>query len=170
MSKTLNSDTANKIIKNLNAEITALLNAEETNRTYSYSPGETPIKPEYSFAETQRQIDNLRSQVAKLRHAINVFNVNTPLEKNRVGSITIDEALNKMSVLNGEKKRLYEMLRIPETERTRSYGRGEADIVCRNFNIDEVRKRYDSVCSELMDIQQAINIANLTYTFEVEDF
>ncbi len=162
----MNSDYANKTIKNLQAEIDSLLQAEAVNRTYSYGVSEKPVIPEYSFADTQERLGVLRRRIAVLRHAINRFNITTRVQD---FDMTVDEALGYMSMLNAEKKRLYAMLQIPEQARERAYGSREADFVCRNFDIGEVQAEYDRVSDELMRIQQSINIANLTIPFEVED-
>lgn len=161
----LNSDTANKLIKNYTAEISALWEAESRNSMYSYSVGEEPVIPAYSFAETQTQIHAFQAKILKLRHAVSVFNSGKTLPEY---GCTLDEAIGRMSLLNAEKKRLYDLLQIPEKQRSRSYGSREADITCRNFDAAEVRAAYDKVVQDLMEIQQAINIANLTETFEVD--
>ncbi len=161
----MNSDYANKTIKNLQAEIDSLLQTESLNRTYSYGVSEQPEIPEYSFTDTQARLGILRKKIALLRHAINRFNVTTKVQD---FDMTVDEALGYMSMLNTEKKRLYDMLRIPEKARERTYGSREADFVCRNFDVAQVQEEYDRVSEELLRIQQAINIANLTVNFEVD--
>jgi len=161
----LNSDTANKLIKNCDAEIAALLDAESKNSTYSYSVGEEPVVPAYSFSDTQEKIHGYQNQIAKLRHAVALFNSGKFLPEY---GCTLDEAIGRMSRMNAEKNRLYALLQIPEKQRSRTYGSREADITCRNFDAAEVRAAYDKVSQDLMEIQQAINIANLTETFEVD--
>lgn len=161
----MNSDYANKTIKNLQAEIDSLLQTESLNRTYSYGVSEQPEIPEYNFTDTQARLGILRKKIALLRHAINRFNVTTKVQD---FDMTVDEALGYMSMLNTEKKRLYDMLRIPEKARERTYGSREADFVCRNFDVAQVQEEYDRVSEELLRIQQAINIANLTVNFEVD--
>jgi len=160
----MNSDFANKTIKNLRAEEATLLQAETRDRTYSYAASEQPQIPPYSFPETQRRLAEIRGKIAAIRHAVNKFNINTKLDGY---DMTVDEALGRMSLLHGEKNRLYGMLQIPEKARSREYGSKEADYICRNFDIAEVQAAYDAVCEELMKLQQAINIANLTVEFEV---
>lgn len=161
----MNSDYANKTIKNLQAEIDSLLQNEELGKTYSYGISEKPVIPDYSFSATQEKLEVLRTKIAILRHAINVFNITTKVCD---FDITVDEALGRMSMLNAEKKRLYALLQIPEQRRQREYGSREADIICRNFNVAEVQEEYNKVIDELMKLQQAINIANLTVEFDVE--
>lgn len=161
----LNSDTANKLIKNLQSEIETLLQAESRDCTYSHTPSESPIIPKYSFAATQDRLEELRGKVAALRHAVNRFNVET-----RVNGfdLTVDEALGYMSRLNEEKRRLYRLTQIPEVTRTRGYGSKEPDLIHRNFNSDEIQAAYKATCDQLMRIQQAINVANLTVEFDVD--
>lgn len=161
----MNSDYANKTIKNLSSEIETVLQAEKEGKTYSYGISEKPIIPEYSFSETQQKLAELNGKIAKIRHAINVFNITTKI---RDFDITVDEALGRMSNLFCEKKRLYALLQIPEQSRVRAYGSKEPDITQRNFNIDDVQAEYDRVSDELLRIQQAINVANLTIEFDVD--
>ena len=161
----LTSDTANKTIKNLQAEMDAVLAYESQSRTYSHGPTENPIVPAYDFNETETKLDAIRGKIAVLKHAVNRFNMETIVPGL---NITVDEALGRMAWLHSQKKRLYNMLQIPETGRQRAYGGREPDITHRNFDPVPVKARYDEVCQELMDVQQAINIANLTVTFEVD--
>lgn len=160
----LNSDTANKLIKNLQSEIETLLQAESRDCTYSHSPSESPIIPKYSFADTQAKLEELRGKVAALRHAVNRFNIETKVNG---FDMTVDEALGYMSRLNEEKRRLYRLTQIPEVTRTRGFGGKEPDLVHRNFDAGEVQAAYKETCENLMRIQQAINVANLTVEFEV---
>lgn len=162
----LNSDTANKMIKNLKAQEAAIIAAEERDKTYSFAPDEKPRVPKYSFEETQAKLQELRGKISALRHAINRHNVETHLPD--LGNITVDEALSRMHDLNEDKKRLFALLGVPEETRCRSYGSREPDIVCRNFNVDLVQKEYDRTCEELLMVQQAINMSNMTDTFEVD--
>lgn len=161
----MNSDYANKTIRNLQAEVDTILQAESRDKTYSYAVSEKSQIPHYDFIETQEKLGELRSKIAVIRHAINKFNIEAHLVDS---PLTVDEALGRMSLLHVEKKRLYVLLQVPEKTREHVYGSKEADYVCRNFNIDDVQKEYDRVCDELMQLQQAINIANLTIEFDVD--
>jgi len=161
----MNPDFANKTIKNLQAEVDALLQEESVSKTYSYSASEQPQIPPYNFAETQKKLGELRGKIATIRHALNRFNVKTKVPGY---DMTVDEALGQMSLLHKDKQRFQEMSRIPEKNRTREFGSKDADYVCRNFNVDEVKAAYASTSEQLMRIQQAINIVNLTKEFEVD--
>jgi len=163
----VNSDTANKMIKQLYAEEETILNAEKNGKTYSYTFNETPEVPDYDFNDTQAKLHEIRGKIAHLKHAINTFNITTYITIYGKDDLTVDQALFQMSVLNSEKKRLYSLLQIPEKQRSRGFNSKEADFTQRNFDIADVRKEYDRVCKELMDIQQAINSANLMHYFKI---
>lgn len=160
----LNSDSANKIIKHLQSEADMLLQAERRDCTYSHTPSESPIIPTYSFTDTQAKLKALRDKIAALRHAVNRFNVETMVDG---FDLTVDEALGYMSRLNEEKRRLHNLISIPEVTRTRGLGGKEPDLVHRNFDANEVQAAYKATCKELMLIQQAINVVNLTKEFEI---
>jgi len=161
----MNSDYANKTIKNLQAEIDSILQEEANTRTYSHAASEKPVITPYSFADTQKKLGELRHKIAVIRHAVKKFNIRTKLPGY---DKTVDEGLGYMSMLHIEKKRLYAMTQIPDVDRTRSYGSKEADYVHRNFDLAEVQRAYKNVCDELMRIQQAINTVNLTKEFDVD--
>lgn len=161
----MNSDTASKLIKNLQSEIDMLLQSEKRDCTYSHTPSEAPVIPEYNFADTQKRLEELRGNMAALRHAINRFNIETRIPG---FDITVDEALGRMSRLNEDKRRLSRLASIPDVARSREYGSKEPDLVHRNFNSDEVQAAYKETCDQLMRIQQAINVANLTIEFDVD--
>ena len=161
----INSDYANKIIRNLQSEMSSLLEAEQRDCTYSHAPNEKPVIPQYDFQNTQQRLSELRRKIAVLRHAINGFNITTKLSG---FDMTVDEGLGYMSILNLEKKRLHNLSIVPETARRREYGSKEPDIVHRNFDMEAVQAAYKETCNELMRIQQAVNIANLTEEFEVD--
>ncbi len=93
----MNSDYANKTIKNLQAEVDALLQAESLNRTYSYGVSEQPVIPAYSFKDTQAKLDVLRKKIAALRHEINRFIVTTKVQ---YFDLTVYEGLGYMTLIN----------------------------------------------------------------------
>lgn len=161
----MNSDYANKMLKDVQLTLDSVLEEENRNKTYSYTTSEKPVIPAYDFLETQKKLTVLRKKIAVLKHAINRFNAETKLKGY---DITMDEALGRMSMLHYEKKRLNALLSIPETQRERMFRGTDADYICRNFNIEDVKNEYAIVKDELIRLQQAINLANLTEEFEVD--
>ena len=162
----VNSDTANKLAKNLSMEIERINQNENESLTYRYAPDETPIIPEYNFMETQKLMAEKNQELAHIRHAIANFNQNTTV-KAAGKTWTIDEALARMRYLQTRKTKLNEMLTIQAISRTSGIGNRQPEIIRRNFDKTEVQMAYDSITSQLMELQSAVNTANLTLNFEV---
>lgn len=163
----VNSDTAHKILKNTQSEVERILGTERENRTYAHSPNEEPIRVNYSFEETQTELEALNGKIGRIKHAIGLFNQTTEIEVEGE-KMTIDEALSQMKWLNSRKKDLDSMLAIPEVQRQNTYGNKLPDIVHRNFDAKAVQATYERISNKLIATQQAINIANLTVMFEIE--
>ena len=71
------SAEANKLLRKLNDERTALLDKEMQNRVFVAATVENleDARPAYSYAETQEKLAALDEQIRKLKHAINRFNL-----------------------------------------------------------------------------------------------
>ena len=105
----VNSDTANKLAKNLSMEINRINQHENDSLTYGHAPDETPIVPEYNFLETHKLLEKKNQELAHIRHAIANFNQNTTI--NAAGKVwTIDEALAQMRYLHNSYIMLIDML------------------------------------------------------------
>ena len=70
------SAQANKLLKKLNDEYTALLDKETRSRDFRAAMGEDveSVRPVYDYAETQIRLTELEAKIRKLKHAINIFN------------------------------------------------------------------------------------------------
>lgn len=160
----MNCDTANKMVRRIKSDLDALLHKEAKVSTYSYLSDEDPLVPEYNFQDTQDKISEYTRQIVALKHAINQFNVSTTIAE--IG-LTIDGALVRMAILNNEKMRLDRMRNVQDMTRATTM-RGISEYTKRNYEVEDVEKRYCEVCDEIMLIQQGINMANLVRTFEVD--
>lgn len=160
----MNCDSANKMVKQLQADKLAIQSKETQDSSYSYLNGETPEKPEYDFAETQAALRQYDDKIIKLKHAINVFNCTTQLEGL---DMTIDAALVRMAMLSNEKNKLNSMRTAQKKSRITTL-RGVSEFTELNYAVEDAQARYEEISKELLAIQQALNIANLTKTFEVD--
>lgn len=160
----MNCDSANKMVKQLQADKLALQAKEAQDSSYSYLNGETPEKPEYDFAATQETLRQYDDKIIKLKHAINVFNCTTQLEGL---DMTIDAALVRMAMLSNEKNKLNSMRTAQKKSRITTL-RGVSEFTELNYAVEDAQARYEEISKELLAIQQALNIANLTKTFEVD--
>lgn len=160
----MNCDAANKMVRQLQSERDALIRIESETSTYSYLAGEDPVVTEYDFKAVDARLRELTNQIASIKHAINIFNTSTELPE--IG-LTIDGALVKMTMLNSDRSRLDRMRHVQKKTRSGSLSRGVSEYTERNYDSEDVEKKYQETCTELITIQQAIDMANLTRTFEV---
>lgn len=162
----LNSDTANKFVKQLNKARSTLLYQESQVNTYSFLQGEEPFVPNYDFAETQMKLDQLSKAITTLKHAINMFNTTTELPG--LG-ITVDMALVELPILTANVSRLENMAQMLEKTRTTNIAAKAAEYTCRNFSAEEAAKACTAARERLVAIQQGLNTVNMTESFEVDD-
>ena len=165
MKITMNCDSANKLVKSLTADRESLLVRERNTAKFTSTTADRENdRPEYDFRKTQEELDFLAEKIFALKHAINVFNTTTVLS----AGYTIDEALVRMAVLSEKKRRFEAMRNEPEKHRAVISSSGVPEYVFRNYTIEEVENEYRKTNDELVELQQALNIANLTKTFEVD--
>lgn len=67
------SAQANKLLKKLNDEYSALLDKEQRSRDFRAAMGEDveSVRPAYDYAETQARLAELEGKIRALKHAIN---------------------------------------------------------------------------------------------------
>lgn len=102
------SAQANKLLKKLNDEYTALLDKETRSRDFRAAMGEDveSVRPVYDYAETQIRLAELEAKIRKLKHAINIFNATQTVDG---FDMTIDELLVYIPQLTKRKSKLLEM-------------------------------------------------------------
>ena len=98
----INSDSANKLVKQITSARSALVAQERQVTTYSFLQGEEPFKPDYDFAGTQVKLDKMNEAIVILKHAINQFNISAKLPGM---DITVDMALVKLPILTRSEER-----------------------------------------------------------------
>lgn len=165
MSVTLTSAQANKMIKTLNEKINFIKMKEKNTQVFNAAVGEQieDIRPDYSYSDTQKELDELSRRVRKIKHAINVFNTTTEIQP---FGITIDEALVLIPQLTSKKLKLFEMKSRSEKKRYCTTG-SIIDYIIANYDISAAEKDYDEVSDYLFNLQNALDTINQTETFEV---
>ena len=136
------SAQANKLLKKLNDEYSALLDKEQRSRDFRAAMGEDieSVRPAYDYAKTQARLEELEGAIRRLKHAINRFNTTQVVDG---FGITIDEMLVYIPQLTKRKSKLLEMKsRLPKERVEEQYGR-QSNI------IDYTYTNYDlaAVCS-----------------------
>ena len=117
------SAQANKLLKKLNDEYSALLDKEQRSRDFRAAMGEDveSVRPAYDYAETQARLAELEGKIRALKHAINCFNMTHFVDG---FEMTIDEMLVYIPQLTRRKNKLLEMKsRLPKERVEEQYGR-----------------------------------------------
>lgn len=163
------SALASKKIKLLEEQKTRLLELENTSCLFVRADGETEEPPAYDYAATKAELDEINTKIRKIKHAVNVFNTTTYLET--VG-LYIDEALVEMFMLNRRKDMLKSMSnRLPKERVNNGYVRSNLAIEYKyvNYDMEMVKKDFEECCQRIFDIQLALDHANQTAFFDIEE-
>ena len=154
------SAQANKLLKKLNDEYTALLDKETRSRDFRAAMGEDveSVRPDYDYAETQIRLAELEAKIRKLKHAINIFNATQTVDS---FDMTIDEMLVYIPQLTKRKSKLLEMKsRLPKERVEEQYGRQSniIDYTYTNYDLAAVEADYEKTADELSRAQLALDM------------
>ena len=162
------SAQANKLLKKLNDEYSALLDKEQRSRDFRAAMGEDieSVRPAYDYAKTQARLEELEGTIRRLKHAINRFNTTQVVDG---FGITIDEMLVYIPQLTKRKSKLLEMKsRLPKERVEEQYGRQSyfIDYTYTNYDLAAVEADYEKTSDELSRAQLALDTVNQRDSFE----
>ena len=162
------SAQANKLLKKLNDEYSALLHKEQRSRDFRAAMGEDieSVRPAYDYAKTQARLEELEGTIRRLKHAINCFNTTQVVDG---FGITIDEMLVYIPQLTKRKSKLLEMKsRLPKERVEEQYGRQSniIDYTYTNYYLAAVEADYEKTSDELSRAQLALDTVNQRDSFE----
>lgn len=162
------SAQANKLLKKLNDEYSALLDKEQRSRDFRAAMGEDieSVRPAYDYAKTQACLEELEGAIRRLKHAINRFNTTQVVDG---FGITIDEMLVYIPQLTKRKSKLLEMKsRLPKERVEEQYGRQSniIDYTYTNYDLTAVEADYEKAADELSRAQLALDAVNQRDFFE----
>ena len=166
----MTSAYANKMLKSLEEDKAFWVNKEEASSTYVVANNEEPVVPEYDYVQVANTIAEIDEKIAVIKHALNVANATAKVV---VGDIemSIDTILIRMAQLNKRKNILDVMRkRLPKArEEQRSYMSRNTVPEYRyiNYDLDLIKKEYESVSKAIMEMQMALDRYNQTIQFEV---
>lgn len=166
----MTSAYANKMLKSLEEDKAFWVNKEEASSTYVVANNEEPVVPEYDYVQMANTIAEIDEKIAVIKHALNVANATAKVV---VGDIemSIDTILIRMAQLNKRKNILDVMRkRLPKArEEQRSYMSRNTVPEYRyiNYDLDLIKKEYESVSKAIMEMQMALDRYNQTVQFEV---
>ena len=162
------SAQANKLLKKLNDEYSALLHKEQRSRDFRAAMGEDieSVRPAYDYAKTQARLEELEGTIRRLKHAINCFNTTQVVDG---FGITIDEMLVYIPQLTKLKSKLLEMKsRLPKERVEEQYGQQSniIDYTYTNYDLAVVEADYEKTADELSRAQLALDTVNQRDSFE----
>lgn len=165
----MTSAYANKLLRSLNEDKVYWEHKEADSSTYVAANNETPVIPDYNYKEVAGKIEEIDEKIAIIKHSINVMNASS---KVMVGNreMSIDTILVKMAQLHFRKDVLDSMRkRLPkERQEERYYGKNAVpEYRYINYDLDLVKKEYERVSKEIMDMQMALDKYNQTVEFDV---
>lgn len=165
----LTSAEANKLLRKLHDDHTALLRRESDARLFVAATMENleEARPEYDYAGTQRQLADLEARIRVLKHAINLFNVSQPIDES---GMTIDQALVYIPQLS-ERKRKLSAMRAAQKKKRNENGRSTnlIEYTYANYDIEQAERDFQAVSEELARVQNALDLVNSTEQFEIDE-
>lgn len=168
--QTMTSAYVNKMLRSLEEDKAFWVNKEEASSTYVVANNEEPVVPEYDYVQVANTIAEIDEKIAVIKHALNVANATAKVV---VGGIemSIDTILIRMAQLNKRKNILDVMRkRLPKArEEQRSYMSRNTVPEYRyiNYDLDLIKREYESVSKTIMEMQMALDRYNQTVQFEV---
>ena len=168
--KQMTSAAANKLLRKLNEDKEYLLSKERERQSYVAALDEEPVIPEYDYTEVSEKIAVIDEKILKIKHAINLANINNMID---VGDITytIDMALIRMAQLNSRKTVLAAMRKKQPKARVNniiSSRKSSPEYEYINYDLAQVKKDYERIDEEIIQIQMALDKYNQIITFEID--
>ena len=165
------SAQAAKMLRKLEDDRQSLLSAENMSRSFRAAVGEDieSVRPEYDYEQTQKAIYEAEAKVRKLKHTINLFNIQQEVPG---FDMTIDQMLVYIPQLSRQRAKLAEMKSVLPKARTEMGLRASTvniiDYTYANYDIEKAERDYNEISDTLARAQTALDTVNNTVTFDVE--
>ena len=165
------SDAANKLIKKLEQEKGILTDKISKMSTFvvavteNYDQIKAEQEAEFNLNETITQIDEIDKKIITIRHAKSVFN-NSVVMKN---GLTVGDNIVRLAILEREKG-IYSGLATRQKKKRNTSLNKDIEYVYLNYDLEDAKKKYDSVYTEISEIQEELNSVNSSaeYKFEID--
>lgn len=165
------SDAANKLIKKLEQEKGILTDKISKMSTFvvavteNYDQIKAEQEAEFNLNETISQIDEIDKKIITIRHAKSVFN-NSVVMKN---GLTVGDNIVRLAILEREKS-IYNRLATRQKKTRNTSMNKDVEYTYLNYDLEDAKKKYESVYTEISEIQEELNIVNSSaeYKFEID--
>ena len=167
----ITSAYANKLLKSLADEKSYWETKETASRTYVAAVNEEPVIPEYDYSAVSETLKEIDRKTVIIRHALNLANATAKI---MVGDteMSVDSILVRMAQLNTRKATLDIMRKclpkIRESSRAFSSRNAVPEYRYINYNMELVKRDYERISSENMEMQIALDRYNQTFLFEAD--
>lgn len=169
--QTITSAYANKMLRRLEEEKEFWVKKEAASCMYTAAINEEPVVPEYDYMEVAATIEDIDKKISILKHAVNLSNATARV---RVGAqeMSVDTILIKMAQMNRRKDILDHMRKQLPKARTEQRSYMSRNYVPEyryiNYDLELIKREYEKVSKEIMEMQMALDKYNQTVQFEAD--
>lgn len=122
------------------------------------------VRPAYDYDAMQTELAQIETQIRRLKHAINQFNISQVVPG---FDMTIDQMLVYLPQLSARKRKFEQMQSHLPKERITSYASNFVEYTYCNYDIAQAEADYAKVADELARAQTALDTVNTTVEFDV---
>ncbi len=164
------SSEASKLLRTLINDHNTLLNRERNVTTFGAFANEDveALRPDYDYNAYQDKIAEVERKIRIVKHAINMFNLQTVLPE--TNGLTIDQALVYLPQLTNRKYKLDQMAdRLPRERLSsnRTTTAAVSEFLYANYDVAKAQEDYDTTVAEILKIQSTLDTINNTVTFDI---
>ena len=138
----ITSAYANKLLKSLADEKSYWEAQEASSRTYVAAVGEEPVIPKYDYSAVSETLKEIDRKAVIIKHALNLANATAKI---MVGDTEMSVSSHAFSSRNA----------VPEYRYT-------------NYDPELVKRDYECISGEIMEMQIALDRYNQTFLFEAD--
>ena len=159
----MTSAYANKLLKNLADEKSYWTGKEISSRTYIAAINEEPVIPEYDYSAMSETLNEIDRKTIIIKHALNLANATAKIP---IGDteMSVDSILVRMAQLNSRKC----LPKMREKEYSFNSRNAVPEYRYTNYDLDLVKRDYERISKEIMEMQIALDRYNQTFLFEVD--
>ena len=165
------SDAANKLIKKLEQEKGILTDKISKMSTFvvavteNYDQIKAEQEAEFNLNVSISQIDEIDKKIITIRHAKSLFNTSVVMKN----GLTVGDNIVRLAILEREKN-IYSRLATKQKKTRNTSMNKDIEYTYLNYNLEDAKKKYDSVYTEISEIQEELNIVNSSaeYKFEID--